>query len=247
MRLSRDARDDHRARGVRRGARDVPQRAGQRRTATAGASGSTRASRPGRFYRARTLRQLVPARVPRLRRRSSQLRGQPLDAAQRPRAAVRPVRPRLLAAGLLPRRADRADGCSSRSRSSTAAVGRVWCGWLCPQTIFMEMLFRKIEYLIDGSAAAAAAARPRAVDAGDACGARVRQARASSSRCRSLIANVFLAYIIGAGRALGDRHRSAARSTWPGSSPSRSSASCSTASSRGSASRRARWPARTAA
>ncbi len=34
----------------------------------------------------------------------------------------------------------------------TVSVGRVWCGWLCPQTIFMEMLFRKIEYLIDGSA-----------------------------------------------------------------------------------------------
>src|SRR5690606_17793654 len=35
---------------------------------------------------------------------------------------------------------------------STAAVGRIWCGWLCPQTIFMEMVFRKIEFLIEGSA-----------------------------------------------------------------------------------------------
>jgi len=35
---------------------------------------------------------------------------------------------------------------------STAAVGRVWCGWLCPQTVFLEMVFRRIEYLIDGSA-----------------------------------------------------------------------------------------------
>jgi cytochrome c oxidase accessory protein FixG len=35
---------------------------------------------------------------------------------------------------------------------STAAVGRVWCGWLCPQTIFMEMLFRKIEFAIEGTA-----------------------------------------------------------------------------------------------
>lgn len=32
----------------------------------------------------------------------------------------------------------------------TAAFGRVWCGWLCPQTILMELVFRKIEYLIDG-------------------------------------------------------------------------------------------------
>jgi cytochrome c oxidase accessory protein FixG len=34
----------------------------------------------------------------------------------------------------------------------TAAFGRLFCGWICPQTIFMEMLFRKMEYLIVGSA-----------------------------------------------------------------------------------------------
>ncbi|NNM15644.1 MAG: cytochrome c oxidase accessory protein CcoG, partial [Bacteroidia bacterium] len=32
----------------------------------------------------------------------------------------------------------------------TVVYGRVFCGWVCPQTIFMEMLFRKIEYLIEG-------------------------------------------------------------------------------------------------
>ncbi len=32
----------------------------------------------------------------------------------------------------------------------TAAFGRVWCGWACPQTLLMEMVFRKIEYWIDG-------------------------------------------------------------------------------------------------
>ena len=32
----------------------------------------------------------------------------------------------------------------------TAAFGRAWCGWACPQTIFMEMLFRKIENWIEG-------------------------------------------------------------------------------------------------
>lgn len=36
----------------------------------------------------------------------------------------------------------------------TAAFGRVWCGWACPQTLFMEMVFRKIEYWIEGDAAA---------------------------------------------------------------------------------------------
>ena len=34
----------------------------------------------------------------------------------------------------------------------TAAFGRLFCGWVCPQTIFMEMLFRKAEYLIEGDA-----------------------------------------------------------------------------------------------
>ena len=34
----------------------------------------------------------------------------------------------------------------------TAAYGRLWCGWACPQTVMMEMVFRKIEYLIDGDA-----------------------------------------------------------------------------------------------
>ncbi|HYQ56406.1 MAG TPA: cytochrome c oxidase accessory protein CcoG [Draconibacterium sp.] len=32
----------------------------------------------------------------------------------------------------------------------TVTFGRLWCGWTCPQTIFLEMVFRKIEYLIEG-------------------------------------------------------------------------------------------------
>ncbi len=34
----------------------------------------------------------------------------------------------------------------------TTAFGRLWCGWACPQTVMMEMVFRKIEYLIEGNA-----------------------------------------------------------------------------------------------
>jgi cytochrome c oxidase accessory protein FixG len=34
----------------------------------------------------------------------------------------------------------------------TAAFGRLWCGWTCPQTVLMEMVFRKIEYFIEGDA-----------------------------------------------------------------------------------------------
>ncbi|HSC53144.1 MAG TPA: cytochrome c oxidase accessory protein CcoG [Phnomibacter sp.] len=33
----------------------------------------------------------------------------------------------------------------------TMIYGRVFCGWACPQTIFMEMIFRKIEWLIEGN------------------------------------------------------------------------------------------------
>ena len=36
----------------------------------------------------------------------------------------------------------------------TVVFGRIWCGWLCPQTLFMEMVFRKIEYWIEGDASA---------------------------------------------------------------------------------------------
>ncbi len=34
----------------------------------------------------------------------------------------------------------------------TVVFGRIWCGWMCPQTLFMEMVFRKIEYWIEGDA-----------------------------------------------------------------------------------------------
>lgn len=32
----------------------------------------------------------------------------------------------------------------------TVTYGRVWCGWTCPQTIFLEMVFRRIEFWIEG-------------------------------------------------------------------------------------------------
>ncbi|KAB2923943.1 MAG: cytochrome c oxidase accessory protein CcoG [Bacteroidetes bacterium] len=32
----------------------------------------------------------------------------------------------------------------------TAVFGRLFCGWVCPQTVFMEMVFRKIDYWIEG-------------------------------------------------------------------------------------------------
>lgn len=82
----------------------------------------------------------------------------------------------------------------------TAAFGRIFCGWICPQTIFMEMVFRRIEYWIDGDR-----------------GAQIRLDRqpwnAEKIRKRGLkwflfflisflIANVFLAYLIGSDRLI---------------------------------------------
>jgi len=33
----------------------------------------------------------------------------------------------------------------------TVIFGRIFCGWICPQTIFMEFLYRQIEYFIEGN------------------------------------------------------------------------------------------------
>ena len=79
---------------------------------------------------------------------------------------------------------------------STTAVGRIWCGWLCPQTVFMEMLFRKIEYAIDGSAE-----QQVRRDRGPWTAARAMRFAVKHTIFFALsfaIANVFLAYIIGA-------------------------------------------------
>jgi cytochrome c oxidase accessory protein FixG len=78
---------------------------------------------------------------------------------------------------------------------STATVGRVWCGWLCPQTIFMEMLFRKIEYAIDGSAEQQVR-RHRGPWTTDRL-VRAALKQAVFFALSFLLANVFLAYTIG--------------------------------------------------
>lgn len=77
----------------------------------------------------------------------------------------------------------------------TAIFGRVWCGWACPQTIFMEMVFRKIEYWIEGDAG-----RQRQLDAAPWDAQKVGKKMAKHSLfllLSFLIANTFLAYIIG--------------------------------------------------
>lgn len=83
----------------------------------------------------------------------------------------------------------------------TVAFGRIFCGWICPQTIFMEMVFRRIEYWIDG-------------DRGKQL--RLKKSGWTSEKIRKrvlkhtifviisfLIANIFLAYLIGSDKLLG--------------------------------------------
>jgi polyferredoxin len=33
---------------------------------------------------------------------------------------------------------------------TTAVWGRLWCGWACPQTVFIDAVYRRIEILIEG-------------------------------------------------------------------------------------------------
>ncbi len=33
----------------------------------------------------------------------------------------------------------------------TSLYGRIWCGWMCPQTVFIDRVFRPIERLVEGS------------------------------------------------------------------------------------------------
>ena len=77
----------------------------------------------------------------------------------------------------------------------TVVFGRIFCGWICPQTIFLEMVFRKIEYWIDG-------------DRGKQIRLSKQPWNAEKIKKRVLkwivffiisfiIANVFLAYLIG--------------------------------------------------
>ncbi|MEO5595066.1 MAG: cytochrome c oxidase accessory protein CcoG [Chitinophagaceae bacterium] len=77
----------------------------------------------------------------------------------------------------------------------TAAFGRLFCGWVCPQTIFMEMLFRKVEYLIEGNAAQQKLLSSKSWTAKKIC---VKMTKHLAFFFLSfIIANFFLSYIIG--------------------------------------------------
>ena len=77
----------------------------------------------------------------------------------------------------------------------TALFGRLWCGWACPQTIFMEMVFRKIEYAIEGDYLS-----QKALNNAPSNPIKVFKKITKHSiffAISFIIANTFLAYIIG--------------------------------------------------
>jgi len=77
----------------------------------------------------------------------------------------------------------------------TVILGRLWCGWACPQTIFMEMVFRRIEYWIEGDAN-----QQRKLDAQEWNAEKIFKKGFKHFLFLAisfLISNVFLAYIIG--------------------------------------------------
>lgn len=77
----------------------------------------------------------------------------------------------------------------------TIVYGRIWCGYACPQTIFMEFVFRRIEYFIEGDAG-----RQKALDKGPWNTEKILRKGAKHIvffLISFLISNTFLAYIIG--------------------------------------------------
>ncbi len=82
----------------------------------------------------------------------------------------------------------------------TVAFGRIFCGWICPQTIFLEMIFRRIEYWIEGDRGAQIR-----LDKQEWNGEKIRKKGLKwfvFLIISFLIANVFLSYIIGSDNVL---------------------------------------------
>jgi len=77
----------------------------------------------------------------------------------------------------------------------TAIYGRLFCGWICPQTVFMEMVFRKIEYWLEGDAA-----QQKALDKAPWDGNKIFKKSIKQIiffTIAFIIGNTFVAYIVG--------------------------------------------------
>lgn len=76
----------------------------------------------------------------------------------------------------------------------TSLVGRAWCGWACPQTVYMEFLYRPIERLFEGS-------RENQIRLDRTGGGPRRLAKNAVFLAISVVlGNAFLAYFVGTDR-----------------------------------------------
>lgn len=78
----------------------------------------------------------------------------------------------------------------------TAVFGRVWCGWGCPQTVYMEYLYRPLENLIEGGRN-----QQMALDASGPNARRILKYIVFFC-VSAFLANTFLAYFVGWDRLL---------------------------------------------
>ncbi len=77
----------------------------------------------------------------------------------------------------------------------TIIYGRIFCGWICPQTVFMEMVFRRIEYFVEGDWT-----RQKKLNKSPWNAEKIRKKIIKHTLfwlVSFLIANTFLAYVIG--------------------------------------------------
>ncbi len=76
----------------------------------------------------------------------------------------------------------------------TVIYGRLFCGWVCPQTVFLEFVFRPIEWLIEGSPS-----QQQKLNASNGTDKLIKKSlkHAIYFLISFLIAHTFLAYILG--------------------------------------------------
>ncbi|MBU6179073.1 MAG: 4Fe-4S binding protein, partial [Verrucomicrobia bacterium] len=76
----------------------------------------------------------------------------------------------------------------------TALFGRLWCGWACPYTVFLDHVYRRIERFVDGDSASR-----KKLDAAPLSGSKVAKRALKHGLyllVSLLIAHIFISYFI---------------------------------------------------